>query len=245
MIQPTGVPTTKLPGGPSPDEPNWIGEVIEQALERVRPFLTTAQEFTFRPTSFIARWVSGEKFAMNPLLFAAAAVLVISTVRQLVQSLDGSQTKNSLLTTAWLALAPHIYQFEIGCIAHWVVSALGPHRKWASSIAMSLYAGGMADLFGELSLTAGELFRLEASTRAGLNAILAGLFFTLYFTLFAQAMARLHRATIGVMLVANCAALIGSALIGGFVPLPTLQFVIQIWRDGHFVAPSVLLSYAG
>jgi hypothetical protein len=178
---------------------------------------------------------------MNPLLFAASAVLAITTIRQLVQSLDANAAKNSLLTTAWLAVAPHIYQFEIGCIAHLVVSAFRPHRKWASSVAMSLYAGGMADLFGELSLTASELLPLEASTRTVLTSVLTGGFFALYFTLFAQAMARLHKASVGVMLLANCAALVGSALISGFLPLPTLQFVIRIWRDGHFVAPSMLV----
>ena len=103
---------------------------------------------------------------------------------------------------------------------------------------MSLYAGGIANLFGELALTAFSLLQLPPSVLEPVLMATTSLFFTLYFTLVASSMVRLHKVGAGTLIAANCTALVGSALISGVLPLPTLQLIIRVWQDGHFISPN-------
>jgi hypothetical protein len=131
-------------------EPRWIEHAVAQAHAEVLLYLRTFAGVALRPMRFSRAWASGELEAAGPLAFMASSAAIAGVATQLVQPLLGIQSNETLLRQVGLALAPYLFYSAVGLLCHALLRPIGARRRWSTSLALALYAGGAMPMVAQL-----------------------------------------------------------------------------------------------
>ncbi|MCY0997912.1 hypothetical protein OWM54_12270 [Myxococcus sp. MISCRS1] len=207
--------------------------------------LVTAWEFARGPGRFAQRWARGGwDEVMNPLAFVSVGATLVTFGTRALLTLTGEPPPRSLFSEFLMSLAPHLYYAQLGLVMHVVLRHFGSQRRWSSSVAMVLYAGGtfatlgmlLVHALGAVAWSLGVLVRGEkrflveqAPEWVGLSVVLLMMGPATLFLVFAmRALKALHAARGGPFALAVVLGLLSTGAVGRLVPLPTLQLVLKV-----------------
>ncbi len=229
---------TTPPERPTGD-PRWISQAVDLFLEELALWARTAAGFARHPMQFARDWSAGTGRAQNPLGFLATSAAVLGTAQHLLtRALNRPEPDLTLLQEVENALSPYAYYATLGLVAHLALRILGSRRRYSSSIALALFAGGGPALFASFVSFAlllvirptGPSMTKGLSTPAMLVALtfVYGSFIVFVGTLTA-ALAALHGRNLLVCAVVVGLAVIGvGALLGAYpVSIATVHFVLR------------------
>jgi hypothetical protein len=157
--------------------PDWIADGVRASVAEVAEYLRTVVAFTAQPGRFATEWASGERRAMNPMGFLAAALGVLAPALVVIGRLEAPSDDSpaSLLADAAGAVAPFAYYLLIGSLQHGVLRAFGSRRRLGDSWAMALYAGGGPGTAGTVALCAVGMAVLLSGGKADLDVVHDGI----------------------------------------------------------------------
>jgi hypothetical protein len=212
-------------------EGRWIREAAQALWHEVQSYCRTAAAILIHPRRFGREWGCGEIGMLNPLGFAATTVATVATLFTLRRALAGTadlgQTDSSMASAVLQACGTYLHLVCLGLLSHGLLAILRRNRGVLSSVALALYAGGVA------ALTAGVLELLVAVLRPEIRAVhqaalastraptlwLLGVpllaSFVLFVSLLASSMAGLHRRSIVLTVLAVLLAFVATGFLFG------------------------------
>ncbi|QSQ12526.1 hypothetical protein [Myxococcus landrumensis] len=228
-------------GAANGEEPRWVKE----ALAPVKLVLNTAWQFARGPGRFAERWARGGwDEVMGPLPYVSVAAALVVLAMRIMKTVRTGAATMSLAEQFMRTLVPHLYYALLGLVMHAVLRFFGTQRRWSSSVAMVLYAGGTFATVGMLlvltylsvGLHLGVVGRGEGpfSPSPGyewLNWVwflLTTVPGTLFLVSAMRALKVLHAARRGAFALAVVLGLGVLVLVGNYVPLRTLHLRLMV-----------------
>jgi hypothetical protein len=125
-------------------DPEWIGD--SPFIREGRDFVRTAFAFARAPHRFAARWMEDPQKWMNPVVFVATSAAITFAASRLADELlsDAAEKPHSpsFVGSLQTSLSPHAYYLTIAFLTHLMLRLFGSKRRWTTTAAMALYAGG-------------------------------------------------------------------------------------------------------
>ncbi|MFP2929665.1 hypothetical protein ACLESO_31595 [Pyxidicoccus sp. 3LG] len=196
---------------------------------------------------------------MNPLAFMSVGAALVTLGSRSLSMLTGRPPLRSLFPEFLVSLAPHVYYAQLGLVMHVVLRHFGSQRRWSSSVAMVLYAGGTFATLGMLLCQAvlavawslGVLAWEEKSylvdqapawVELSANVLMMGPA-TLFLVFTMRALKALHAARGGPFALAVVLGLLVTGAVGRFVPLRTMRLVLTVEWVQEIPVPLLYWTY--
>lgn len=193
-------------------DPDWLHAALSHFREEIVLYGRTGIACFRNPREFGRAFRTGTLEAMPPLSFFGASLGIITLVNQQGLAWAGLTLQGSFWQQLAVEALSYLKYVLIALIAHPLMRAFGSRRRWRSSLALSLYAGGgpstwtgvlvalptllLVRSFGQVQLHSLADFRhlpphvLWASAGISVFALLS---LIVYLVVFARAMAGLHQ----------------------------------------------------
>ncbi|AGC48777.1 hypothetical protein MYSTI_07505 [Myxococcus stipitatus DSM 14675] len=181
---------------------------------------------------------------MSPLAYVTVASALVVGAMRVMKTVKYGVATISLFEQFMRTLVPHLYYALLGLVMHAVLRFFGSQRRWSSSVAMALYAGGTFATVGMLLV----LTYLSVGSHLGVVGRGEGPFSpspghewlywigflltvvpgTLFLVSSMQALKVLHSARRGPFALAAVLGLGVFVLVGTYVPLYTLHLSLAV-----------------
>ncbi|WP_342376958.1 hypothetical protein NVS55_36955 [Myxococcus stipitatus] len=202
--------------------------------------LNTAWQFARGPGRFAERWARGGwDEVMSPLAYVSVASALVVLAMRVMKTVRTGAASLSMLEQFMRTLVPHLYYALLGLVIHAVLRFFGTQRRWSSSVAMVLYAGGTFATVGMVLVLAYLSVGLHLGVVGRGNGpfspstghewlfwvwfLLTTVPGTLFLLSSMQALKALHAARRGSFALAVVLGLGVLGLVGTYVPLYTLH----------------------
>jgi hypothetical protein len=217
-------------------EGRWILEAAQALWHELRSYARTAAAILRHPHQFGREWGASETETLNPLGFAATTVATVAALftlrRALPGTMDGNDGGSSIPLAVLQATGTYLHLVCLGLLSHALLAVVRRNRSVLGSVALALYAGGLA------ALTAGVLELLVAVLRPEVRGVQRAALaathartlwwlgvplvasFVLFVSTLASSMAGLHRRAPVLTVLAVLLAFVGTGFLFGAVNPP-------------------------